>query len=59
MTEHDIEVMRQRIATAKSDRDRWHQAGPQEKFLESYVVVKALELELDEMLSQQRRAVPR
>jgi len=59
MTEHDIEVMRQRIAAAKSDRDRWHRDGPQERFLESYVVVKALELELDEMLSQQRRAVPR
>jgi hypothetical protein len=59
MTDKDIDSLRQRIESAKSERDRWHREGPPEKFHEAYVAVKAMELQLDEMLSQMRRPVPR
>lgn len=53
--QHDIEVLRERIARAEHDCEAWRRAGPEEKFLESYVIVKALELELDEKLCQPNR----
>lgn len=54
MTEHDIALMRQRIAAASTERDRHHREGPEEQYLQAYVAVKSLELELDEMLAQVR-----
>lgn len=53
--QHDIESLRQRIATAQGDCNLWRQVGPEEKFIEAYVIVKALELELDEKLCQPNR----
>jgi hypothetical protein len=53
--QNDIDLLRERIAQAQHDCEAWRQAGPEEKYLESYVIVKALELELDEKLSQPRR----
>jgi hypothetical protein len=52
MSGHDIEVMRERIAAACTERDRHLRDGPEEHYVQSYVVVKALELELEEMLAQ-------
>jgi hypothetical protein len=53
--QNDIDLLRERIAQAQHDCEAWRQAGPEEKYIESYVIVKALELELDEKLSQPRR----
>ena len=53
--QQDIDTLRQRIATAEGDCDLWRKAGPEEKFIEAYVIVKALELELDEKLCQPNR----
>jgi len=64
---HDEEIagVRLRIAKAESDRDRWRTAGRQDKYLEAYFFVNALELELDRMRRQRfestaksRRSVP-
>ena len=50
----DIDSFKSRIAKAESDRDAWRVAGPEEKYLEAYFMVEALELQLDERL--RRRA---
>ena len=54
-TQHDIEALRERITRAQHDCESWRQAGPEERYLESYVIVKALELELEEKLCQPTR----
>ena len=43
----DIAVMQLRIAKAESERDGWRVSGMQEKYLEAYSMVEALELQLD------------
>ena len=43
----DICAMRLRIAKAESERDTWRVSGMQEKYLEAYSMVEALELQLD------------
>jgi len=43
----DIDAMQVRIAKAEADRDTWRQSGMQEKYLEAYSTVEALELQLD------------
>jgi hypothetical protein len=43
----DITAMQARIAKAEADRDTWRQSGMQEKYLEAYSTVEALELQLD------------
>ncbi len=48
--QEDIEAIKQRIAKAESERDIWRAAGPEEKYLEAYFAVEALELRLDERL---------
>jgi len=53
--EDDIDTLKERIAKAESERDTWRSAGREEKYLEAYVIVKALELQLDEQLRQPRR----
>jgi hypothetical protein len=43
----DIAAMQLRIAKAESERDSWRVSGMQEKYLEAYSMVEALELQLD------------
>lgn len=46
--QEDIDSLKSRIAKAESDRETWRVAGPEEKYLEAYFLVEALELQLDE-----------
>ena len=43
----DIAVVRSRLVKALAERDTWRNTGMQEKYLESYSRVGALELQLD------------
>ena len=43
----DIAALQMRIAKAEADRDSWRVSGMQEKYLEAYSMVEALELQLD------------
>jgi hypothetical protein len=45
--QEDIAALQVRIAKAESKRDNWRVSGMQEKYLEVYSVVEALELQLD------------
>jgi hypothetical protein len=45
--QEDIAALRGRIAKAESERDGWRVSGMQEKYLEAYSMVEALELQLD------------
>jgi hypothetical protein len=54
-TDDDIDTLKQRIAKAESERDSLRTSGREDKYLEAYVIVKALELQLDEQLRQPRR----
>lgn len=48
MTLHDdVAAIKKRIAKAESERDAWRAAGPEEKYLEAYFAVEALQLQLD------------
>jgi len=42
-----IAAMQQRIVKTESERDSWRASGMQEKYLEAYSMVEALELQLD------------
>lgn len=53
--QQEIESLRLRIAQAQADCDALRKAGPEEKYLEAYVITKALELQLDEKLCQPHR----
>jgi hypothetical protein len=44
----DIDTLQVRIATAETARDAWRLAGREDKYLEAYFMVEALELQLDE-----------
>lgn len=50
----DIAAIQVRIAKAESERDTWRSSGRQEKYLEAYSMVEALELQLDRL----RKAPP-
>ena len=50
----DIASIQVRIAKAESERDNWRRSGRQEKYLEAYSMVEALELQLDRL----RKAPP-
>ena len=54
-SEHDINVLRNRIAKAESDRDAARGAGLQERYVAAYVLVEALELELDQRVLHSQR----
>lgn len=63
--DEDIAGIRIRITKAETDRDRWRTSGRQDKYLEAYFFVNALELELDrarrqrfEQTAKARRSVP-
>jgi len=51
--DQDIANIQARIKKADSDQDTWRASGNQEKYLESYSMVDALEIELD-LLRKQR-----
>ena len=51
----DIDALRQRIAKAEAERDTWRAAGRQEKYLEAYSMVEALETQLDKLERTRRR----
>lgn len=48
--EEDIDLFKGRIAEAETRRDAWRAAGREEKYLEAYFMVEALELQLEERL---------
>lgn len=54
-TGRDVEALRQRLAAARAECDRRRTDGPEGAFLQAYVAVKSLELQLDELLGQHRR----
>ena len=53
--EQQIDGLRERIARAQADRDALRTNGAEEEYLEAYVISKALEMQLEEMLCQPRR----
>lgn len=48
----EITALTDRIAKAESERDSWRSSGKQEKYLEAYAQVEALELQLDRLRQQ-------
>lgn len=52
----EIVALRDRIAKAESDRDAWRASGNQEKYIEGYGVVEALELRLEQLRREGLRA---
>lgn len=58
MTFHeDIAAIKGRIAKAESERDSWRVSGMQEKYLEAYSMVEALELQLERLRQAARLGV--
>lgn len=53
--QEQIELLRQRIAQAQLELDALRRTGPEERFVEAYVITKALELQLEEQLRQPDR----
>lgn len=45
----EVAAVRARIAKAESERDGWRAAGRQERYLEAYLMVEALELQLERL----------
>ena len=45
-----IAALRQRIEQAERERDTWRASGRQEKYLEAYSMVEALEIQLERLL---------
>lgn len=54
-TGRDVEALRQRLAAARAECDRHRADGPEGCFLQAYVAVKSLELQLDELMMGQPR----
>jgi hypothetical protein len=52
----EIVAIKQRIARAESARDGWRVSGMQEKYLEAYSMVEALELQLESLQAERRPA---
>jgi len=46
ISQEDIAALQTRIAKAEAQRDSWRVAGMQEKYLEAYSMVEALEVQL-------------
>jgi predicted RNase H-like nuclease (RuvC/YqgF family) len=57
-SQEDIAAMQIRIAKAESERDSWRVSGMQEKYLEAYSMVEALELQLERLRQAARVEVP-
>lgn len=56
--QHDTTAIRARIARAESERDAWRAAGSEEKYLEAYVTVEALRMQLDERARHDDAGLP-
>ena len=52
----EIAALQARIGKAKTDRDTWRTSGVQEKYLEAYSLVEALELQLERLRQEGLRA---
>lgn len=52
----EIAAIQARIAKAQSERDTWRTSGMQEKYLEAYSLVEALELGLERLRQEGLRA---
>jgi hypothetical protein len=52
----EIVALRVRIDKARSERDTWRMSGMQEKYLEAYSLVEALELQLARLRQEGLRA---
>lgn len=52
--EEDIAALELRISQEEEKRDAWRVVGPEEKYLEAYSMVEALELQLERKLLQHR-----
>ena len=50
--QEEIASLKGRIAKAESDRNTWRAAGQEEKYLEAYFMVEALEMQLAERQRQ-------
>jgi hypothetical protein len=50
--QQDIDAIKARISKAESERDAWRAASREEKYLEAYVTVEALLLQLNERSRQ-------
>lgn len=48
----DIAALELRIPQEEEKRDAWRISGPEEKYLEAYSMVEALELQLERKLQQ-------
>ena len=57
--QEDITAINDRIARAESARNAWRAAGREEKYLEAYFLVEALEAQLAERLKQRVADLPR
>lgn len=56
--QQDIDAIKARISKAESERDAWRAAGREEKYLEAYVTVEALLLQLEERSRQRSIELP-
>jgi len=56
--QQDIDSIRSRLLEAESERNGWRMTGLQEKYIEACSTVEALELQLDERLTQQAGQAP-
>ena len=52
--QEEIAALRTRIRKAEVERDTWRASGRQEKYLEAYLMVDALELQLDRLRNSRR-----
>lgn len=55
----EIAALRARIAKAQIERDTWRTSGMQEKYLEAYSLVEALELQLERLRQEGLRTFSR
>jgi hypothetical protein len=53
----EFAALRERLAKAELDRDTWRTSGMQEKYLEAYSAVEALELQLEQLRQQGLQAL--
>lgn len=49
--QEEVAALKVRIRKAESERDGWRASGRQEKYLEAYLMVDALELQLERLRS--------
>ena len=54
----EIDALRARIDKVQAECDAWHAAGRKEKYLETYFLLEALSLQLDECLKHLPAELP-